>query len=53
MTGMGAKLPATPALNVDVKATQRQAVRQERSRPIVEALHDWLNQQLPRISKAT
>nr|WP_039884619.1 IS66 family transposase [Acidocella sp. MX-AZ02] len=34
-------------------ATHRQAVRQARSRPLVEALHDWLDQQLPRISKAT
>jgi transposase len=31
-------------------AEQRCAIRQERSRPIVEALHAWLQEQLPRLS---
>jgi len=31
-------------------AEHRRAVRQERSRPIVEALHAWLQEQLPRLS---
>jgi Transposase IS66 family/IS66 C-terminal element len=31
-------------------AEQRQLVRQQRSRPLVEAMHDWLRQQLERVS---
>jgi len=31
-------------------AEHRRAVRQQRSRPIVEALHAWLQEQLPRLS---
>jgi hypothetical protein len=31
-------------------AEYRRAVRQDRSRPIVEALHAWLQEQLPRLS---
>ena len=31
-------------------AEHRRAVRQERSRPVVEALHAWLQEQLPRLS---
>jgi len=31
-------------------AEQRRAVRQQRSRPTVDALHTWLNEQLARIS---
>ena len=31
-------------------AEHRHAVRQERSRPVVEALHAWLQEQLPRLS---
>jgi transposase len=31
-------------------AEHRRAVRQERSHPIVEALHTWLQEQLPRLS---
>ena len=31
-------------------AEHRRAVRQQRSRPIVEALHVWLQEQLPRLS---
>jgi len=34
-------------------AEHRQAVRQERSRPIVEALHDWLHEQVKRVSAAS
>ncbi|NPD66632.1 IS66 family transposase (plasmid) [Lichenicola cladoniae] len=34
-------------------AGHRQTVRQERSRPIVEALHDWLHDQVTRISGAS
>ena len=51
-----ARIAALYAIEAEIRgkpAAQRQAVRQERSRPIVEALHAWLNQQLPRISKAT
>jgi transposase len=31
-------------------AEHRRAVRQQRSRPVVEALHAWLQEQLPRLS---
>jgi len=31
-------------------AEHRRAVRQQRSRPVIEALHAWLQQQLPRLS---
>src|SRR6201994_2089384 len=31
-------------------AEQRQLIRQQRSRPIVEAMHGWLRQQLDRVS---
>jgi len=34
-------------------AEHRRRVRQERSRPIVEALHDWLEDHLPRVSGAS
>ena len=34
-------------------AEQRRAVRQQRSRPIVEALHTWFQEQLPRLSGAS
>ena len=34
-------------------AEYRHAVRQERSRPIVEALHDWLHDQVRRVSGAS
>lgn len=34
-------------------ATTRQSVRQAKSRPLIEALHDWLNAQLARISKGS
>ena len=34
-------------------AEQRRAVRQQRSRPIVEALHAWFQEQLPRLSGAS
>lgn len=32
-------------------AAIRQSVRQAKSRPLIEAVHDWLNTQLPRIAK--
>ena len=34
-------------------ADHRHAVRQERSRPVVEALHTWFQEQLPRLSGAS
>ncbi|HSJ40055.1 MAG TPA: IS66 family transposase, partial [Xanthobacteraceae bacterium] len=34
-------------------AEHRRRVRQERSRPIVEAMHAWLEEQLPRVSGAS
>ena len=34
-------------------AAVRQSVRQAKSRPLIEAVHDWLNAQLPRISKGS
>ena len=34
-------------------ADHRRAVRQERSRPIVEALHGWLHEQVTRVSGAS
>ena len=34
-------------------AEHRRAVRQDRSRPIMEALHDWLQEQVKRISGAS
>ncbi len=34
-------------------AEHRRAVRQSRSRPIVEALHEWLHEQVKRVSGAS
>ena len=34
-------------------AATRQSVRQAKSRPLIEAMHDWLNAQLARISKGS
>lgn len=34
-------------------AALRQSVRQAKSRPLVEAMHAWLNAQLPRLSKGS
>ena len=34
-------------------AEHRRAVRQQRSRPIIEALHGWLQEQLPRLSASS
>ncbi len=34
-------------------AEHRRAVRQERSRPVVEALHGWLHEQVTRVSGAS
>ncbi len=44
------------AIEADIRghsAEHRQAVRQDRSRPIVEALHDWLHEQIKRVSGAS
>jgi hypothetical protein len=51
-----AQIAALYAIEAEIRgqpAALRQAARQERSRPIIETLYGWLNQQLPRISKAT
>ncbi len=51
-----AQIAALYAIEAEIRgqpAAIRQAVRAERSRPIIEALYGWLNKQLPRISKAT
>jgi len=51
-----ARIAALYAIEAEIRGQPgalRLAVRQERSRPIVESLNAWLNQQLPRISKAT
>jgi transposase len=44
------------AIEADIRghsAEHRREVRQDRSRPIVEALHDWLQKQVKRISGAS
>jgi transposase len=44
------------AIEADIRghsAEHRRAVRQDRSRPIVEALHDWLLQHVKRVSGAS
>ena len=44
------------AIEADISghaAEHRRAVRQDRSRPIVEALHDWLQEQIKRVSGAS
>ena len=44
------------AIEADIRghaAEHRRAVRQERSRPIVAALHDWLQEQVTRVSGAS
>jgi transposase len=51
-----ARVAALYAIEADIRghsAEHRQRVRSERSRPIVEELHGWLNEQLPRISGAS
>ena len=50
---MSASLYAIEAEIRGHPAEHRRQVRQERSRPIVEALHDWLQDQLPRVSGAS
>jgi transposase len=50
------RVAALYAIEADIRgqtAEQRKWARGERSRPIVEALHDWLQAQLPRVSGAT
>ena len=44
------------AIEADIRghsAEHRRAVRQDRSRPVVEALHDWLQEQVKRVSGAS
>jgi transposase len=51
-----ARVAALYAIEAEIRgqsAEHRQHVRDERSRPIVEGLHTWLNEQLPRISGAS
>ncbi len=51
-----AQIAALYAIEAETRrrpAALRQAMRHERSRPIIEALHAGANRQLPRISKAT
>jgi len=47
------RIAALYAVGADIRgqpADERRAVRQQRSRPLVEAMHTWLNEQLRRIS---
>ena len=51
-----ARIRALYAIEAEIRghpAEHRRQVRQERSRPIVEALHDWLQDHLPRVSGAS
>src|ERR1700760_2463633 len=51
-----ARIRALYAIEAEIRghpAEHRQRVRQERSRPIVEALHAWLEDHLPRVSGAS
>lgn len=51
-----ARVAALYAIEAEIRgrpAEYRQRVRGERSRPIVEGLHGWLGEQLPRISGAS
>ena len=51
-----ARVAALNAIEAEIRghpAEHRQRVRSERSRPIVEGLHGWLGDQLPRISGAS
>jgi transposase len=47
------RIAALYAIEADIRgkpAAERQQARQQRSRPLVEAMHIWLNQQLERVS---
>ena len=51
-----ARIRALYAIEAEIRghpAEHRRRVRQERSRPIVEALHAWLEDHLPRVSGAS
>ena len=51
-----ARVSALYAIEAKIRghpAEHRRAVRQERSRPIVEALHGWLHEQVTRVSGAS
>jgi transposase len=51
-----ARIAALYAIEAEIRghpAEHRHRIRQERSRPIVEALHDWLHAHLPRVSGAS
>lgn len=51
-----ARIAQLYAIEADIRghpAEYRRTVRQQRSRPIVEALHAWLQAQLPRLSGAS
>jgi transposase len=51
-----ARIAALYAIEAEIRgqpAAKRKAVRQEKSRPLIEAMHEWLNAQLPRISKGS
>ena len=51
-----ARIAALYAIEKDIRgktAAQRQAERQARSRPLVESMHAWLEQQLTRLSKSS
>ena len=48
-----ARVAALYAIEAEIRghpAERRRQIRQERSRPIVEALHDWLHVQIGRVS---
>jgi hypothetical protein len=47
---MLARIGKLYAIEADIRGQPaRQAVRQERSRPLVAALHQWLQEQRPRV----
>jgi hypothetical protein len=51
-----ARIARLYAIEVEIRgqpAATRQAVRHAKSRPLIEAVHEWLNAQLPRISKGS
>jgi hypothetical protein len=51
-----ARIAALYVIEKDIRgktAAQRQAERQARSRPLVESMHAWLQQQLTRLSKSS
>jgi transposase len=51
-----ARVASLYAIEAEIRgssAEHRRQARQDRSRPIVEALHDWLEEQLPRVPGAS